>query len=87
MPSERTTHGELPSPVTTKNASPIPNMVNPNSKIASRCMWFLPTPNDQVESARHGVFGIVREGLRKFVNLFKLFLLIPSVLTAKLYLI
>jgi hypothetical protein len=35
IPSERTTHGELPSPVTTKKASPIPNIVRPNKRIAS----------------------------------------------------
>jgi hypothetical protein len=87
MPSERTTHGELPSPVTTKNASPIPNIVRPNTKITSRCMWCLPTPNDQVESARHGVFGIVREGLRKLATLANQFLLSLVELTAKLYLI
>jgi hypothetical protein len=50
-------------------------------------MWCLPTPNDQVESARHGVFGIVREGLRKLATLANQFLLSPVELTAKLYLI
>jgi hypothetical protein len=35
IPSERTTQGELPRPVTTKNASPIPNIVNPKKRIES----------------------------------------------------
>jgi hypothetical protein len=37
IPSDSTTQGEFPKPVTTKNASPIPNSVNPKIKKNIRC--------------------------------------------------
>jgi len=46
----------------------------------------LPVPSDQVESARHGVTGIVREGLNIFTILLDKFSPFVGMLTAKLYL-
>jgi len=46
----------------------------------------LPVPSDQVESARHGVTGIVREGLNILTILLDKFLPFVGRLTAKLYL-
>jgi len=46
----------------------------------------LPVPSDQVESARHGVTGIVREGLNILTILLDKFLPFVGMLTAKLYL-
>jgi hypothetical protein len=38
IPSDKTTHGEFPNPVTTRNASPMPKIVKPKIRIASLCM-------------------------------------------------
>jgi len=46
----------------------------------------LPVPSDQVESARHGVTGIVREGLNILTILLDKFSPFVCILTAKLYL-
>ena len=46
----------------------------------------MPVPSDQVESARHGVTGIVREGLNILTILLDKFLPFVGRLTAKLYL-
>jgi len=46
----------------------------------------LPVPSDQVESARHGVTGIVREGLNILTILLDKFSPFVGMLTAKLYL-
>ena len=46
----------------------------------------MPAPSDQVESARHGVIGIVREGLNILTILLDKFSPFGGMLTAKLYL-
>lgn len=46
----------------------------------------MPVPSDQVESARHGVTGIVREGLNILTILLDKFSPFVCILTAKLYL-
>ena len=46
----------------------------------------MPVPSDQVESARHGVTGIVREGLNILTILLDKFSPFVGMLTAKLYL-
>jgi hypothetical protein len=87
IPSESTTHGELPKEVTTRNASPIPNIIKPKIKTNMRCIAYGAAISPQVESARHGVFGMVLEGLSNLKALLNQLFGSCNSLTAKLYLI
>jgi hypothetical protein len=85
IPSARTVQGEFPKLVIIKNASPIPKMVKPNISIDNRCKCTLPTPIDQVDSARQGVIGIVFDGFKKANGFERLFFMFSEFFTAKLY--
>jgi hypothetical protein len=84
IPSASTVQGELPRLVTIKKASPIPKIVNPKINIDIRCRCCFCKPIAQVDSARHGVMGIVLEGLKTLISVPNLLLPLDDSLTAKL---
>jgi hypothetical protein len=73
--------------VTTRKASPIPNIINPKIKTIKRGIAYGAVISPQVVFARHGVTGIVLEGLSNLKALLNHLFGSCRWLTAKLYLI